>query len=123
MYTDLTTFCVGREETIHQAITRMDIVPKGIVLVVDKEGRLLGIVTDGDVRRAILAEISPDEPVGVLIDLKVGTAYGKPITALASSDPGDQLALLQEHNVLHLPLVDEEQRVTALVTLWREVYS
>lgn len=117
MYTDLTTFCVGREETIHQAITRMDIVPKGIVLVVDKEGRLLGIVTDGDVRRAILADIRPDEPVGVILDIKVGTAYSKPITALASSEPSEQLALLREHNVLHLPLVDEDQRVAALVTL------
>jgi dTDP-glucose pyrophosphorylase len=95
----------------------MDFGRKGIVLVVDSEGRLLGTITDGDVRRAILADISLEEPVSVLLARKADSPYAQPITAPAGSDRSTLLQVLQQHNILHLPLVDQDQRVVALATL------
>jgi len=45
----------------------MDTSRLGVVLVVDGERRLLGTVTDGDVRRAVLAYTDLGEPVSVLL--------------------------------------------------------
>ena len=55
MYTDLNNLCVIEGTSIRDAIARMDVSRVGIVLVVDSERRLLGTITDGDVRRAVLA--------------------------------------------------------------------
>ena len=119
MYTDLTNMCVGPESLIHQALAQMEYSPKGIVLVVDSEGKLLATVTDGDVRRAILADVSLEEPVRVLLDRKVGSHADQPVTAPIGSDSSTLLRLLQQHRISHLPLVDRESRVVALVT-WDE---
>jgi dTDP-glucose pyrophosphorylase/CBS domain-containing protein len=117
MHTDLTTLCVGLDTSIHQAVAQMDVSRIGIVLVVDEERRLLGTVTDGDVRRSILANISLDEPVRVLLLGKTGSPFARPITAPAGADQSTMLQTLQRHSILHLPLVDSDQRVVALVLL------
>jgi len=116
MYTDLTNMCVGPDVSIHQALIQMEYSPKGIVLVVDADGKLLNTVTDGDVRRAILANVSLDEPVKVLLDRKVGTPQAQPVTAPFDSDGSTQLGLLQQHSISQLPLLDQDNRVVALVT-------
>lgn len=53
--------CVGPETPLSTLLVVQERAPSrglpgGIVLVVDDEGRLLGTVTDGDVRRALMAE-------------------------------------------------------------------
>ena len=95
MYTDITTLCVGLMDTIHDAVIQMDLPPKGIVLVVDPEYKLLGIITDSDVRRCILGNIRLDEPVRRLLESKAGRNYGGVITAPDSADSNEQLALLR----------------------------
>lgn len=89
----------------------------GITLVVDQARRLIGTVTDGDIRRAILAKIDLQAPVGTLLARKAGTPYANPITALAGTERGICLRLLQDHNILHLPLLDAHGRVAELLAL------
>ena len=117
MHTDLTNLCVPDSISIRNTIAQMDSNRNGIVLVVDGEQRLLGTVTDGDVRRAILADISLEEPVGLLLQRKSGSRFAKPITATADQEPSALLQKLQQHGILHLPLVDQEQRVVDMVSL------
>ena len=45
---------LGPESTIRQAVEVIDAAAVQIALVVDENRRLLGTVTDGDIRRAIL---------------------------------------------------------------------
>ena len=89
----------------------------GIVMVVDQEQRLLGTVTDGDVRRAVLADTDLSQPIMLLLDQKRGSIYAQPITAPVGSDSPTLLRILQQNSISQLPLVDAEQRVVALVTL------
>ena len=117
MYTDLTTLCVSPYASIGDAIAQMDVSRMGIVLVLDSENRLLGTITDGDIRRAILASISLDDEVSVVLTQKTDSQFAQPITLPAGSDSNTMLKTLREHNILHLPLVDEENRVVALVRL------
>ena len=117
MPADLATVCVQRQISIRGAIAQIDANRNGIVLIIDQDRRLLGTVTDGDVRRAILADISLDEPVGLLLDNKLGSDYENPITVLEGQTRESMLHTLQQNGILHLPVIDREQRVVDLVTL------
>ncbi|MDA0735400.1 MAG: CBS domain-containing protein, partial [Chloroflexi bacterium] len=116
MYTDLTTLCISPENSMHEAIAQIDVSRIGIVLVVNPDQKLVGTVTDGDLRRIILAGISMDEPVSVLLARKSESPFAKPITAPVGAEPTTFIRLLKQHSIRHLPLVDKEQRVVALVT-------
>lgn len=117
MYTDLATFCIGSRKSVLEAITLMDCNRLGIVLVVDDDQRLVGTVTDGDVRRAMLASVDLKQSVSALLARKVSSPYARPITAPVGADRSTYLNLLQQHNILHLPLLDENQRVMGMVRL------
>ena len=117
MHTDLSTFCVTPQTSLHDAIAQIDRNRLGIVLLLDGARRLLGTITDGDVRRAILANVDLAQPVTALLARKAGTRYAKPMTASIKADRETWLRVLKEQDILHLPLVDEEQRVAGLVTL------
>lgn len=116
MHTDVTTFCIGQTTSIYDAITQMDRGRLGVVLVVDEERRLVGTITDGDVRRTILARVSLETSVTALLARKAGTPYARPITALIGQEPSTYLGLLDRHSILHLPILDAGGRVTGLVT-------
>ena len=60
---DQETYCIQAGSSIRQAISCIDLNRKGIALVVDEEGRLIETITDGDIRRAILAGWSLDTQV------------------------------------------------------------
>ena len=117
MYADLATLCIERGRSILEAVARMDRSRLGIVLVVDAEGRLAGTVTDGDVRRAVLAQTDLNGAVETLLARKAGSRYARPITAPAGAARASYLKLLQDNSILHLPLLDPEGRVVGLVTL------
>jgi len=117
MFTDLIALCTGPTSSIHEALAQMNTSRAGIVLVVDEDTKLLGTVTDGDVRRAILANVSIDSPVSFLLDRKVATELALPVTESADADSPTMLDSLRRHNIRHLPLVDREQRVVGLVTI------
>lgn len=117
MYTDMTALCVLPDISLLEAIAQMDKIRAGIVLVVDTDQKLLGTVTDGDLRRIILAGISLEEPVSVLLARKTDSLYAKPITAPMGAERSTFIELLKLHSIRHLPLVDPEQRVVALVTM------
>ena len=109
--------CVSPSLMIRVVINRMNAIRRGIALVVDEEQRLIGAVTDGDVRRAILANVDLGAPVSELLARKAGSRYARPIMALVGENRNTYLNLLKQHNILYLPLVDKSQRVAGLVTL------
>lgn len=111
---DLTSFCVPQESSIREAVSRMDVNRCGIVLVVDRDQRLVGTVTDGDVRRALLSELDFEDAVTVLLASK-GSPYPQPITAPASAEPSTLLTILLEKRIDHLPLLTDDGRVVDLV--------
>ena len=117
MYTDLSVLTIRQERSLLEAMRQMDQSRLGIVLAVDQEGRLTGTITDGDVRRAILAIADLTEPVSMLIARKAGTKFERPITAPAGAERSMCLELFKRHNVLALPIVGPGQRVVGLVTM------
>lgn len=117
MYSDLTNLCIEQCKSILEAVTLMERSKIGIVLVVDENRRLVGTITDGDVRRAMLANVNFEQPVSALLARKAGSRFARPIAARVGADRSTYLRLLQEHGILHLPLLEEDGRVAGLVRI------
>jgi dTDP-glucose pyrophosphorylase len=105
---------IEQGRTIRDAVGCIDRSGRGIVLVVDRAGRLSGTVTDGDVRRALLAGVDLDAPLSALKRFRAAVA---PVTAAVGTDSEALLQLMREHGVRQVPLVDQKSRVMGLVTL------
>jgi dTDP-glucose pyrophosphorylase len=109
-------YCVSITSCVRDAITCIDQNAKGIALVVDAEGRLLGTITDGDIRRAILAKVSLDSPLKAVLERKAASPFAEPVVATEGTDRGTILRLMHERCVRQVPLVDAGRRVIGLVT-------
>ena len=90
---------------------------QGIVLIVDEERQLMGTITDGDIRRAVLDGVDLNNQVSTLIERKRGSLYGKPITASVNSTREDQIVLMKQFSIRQLPIVDERNCVVDVVQL------
>jgi len=81
-----------------------------IALVVDSENKLLGTVTDGDIRKAILA--------GKDLNITAGEAMrSQPITSASKTPRAAILKLMREKRIHQMPLVDDQGRVVDVLTV------
>ena len=64
------TYRVSEDAPIRTAIKQMDDGGIGLIVCVDKEGNVVGIVTDGDFRRAILKGVDLENKVGKIANRK-----------------------------------------------------
>ena len=107
------------DATVRAAMECIDRNRRGIALVVDEDERLLGTVTDGDVRRAMLADIALDATVEVLLERQRALDEGRPmpLTAPTGTSPAELVALMQRYGVRQIPLVGGDGRVEELAEL------
>jgi len=83
----------------------------GVAVVVDHNGVLVDVVTDGDIRRALLAGATLESPVDVLRSRRRNAPY----VGLATGTELEWLQTMREGQVRQLPLVDRDGRVVDLV--------
>lgn len=97
------------QTTIHELIVKFTrMAPIG--LVVDRQRRLLGTVTDGDIRRGLLRGLTTDAPVSEIMNTTPRVfRFGEP--------QGDVLAFMRRERVQHVPVVDFAGRVVDLLTI------
>ena len=81
-----------------------------IAVVVDCQRRLLGTVTDGDVRRALIRQVGFDTPIAEVMETR-------PLTTLVSSNKQQILHIMERYGVSQIPLLDREGRVVGIQTL------
>ncbi len=81
-----------------------------IALVVDAEERLIGTVTDGDIRRGIIKGADLSSQIAGLMN-------SAPITAQQNTPDDELLFLMTNRSIKHLPVVDRQMRVVRLVQL------
>jgi dTDP-glucose pyrophosphorylase len=93
-----------------EAIRVIDLSSLQIALVVDGDNRLCGTVTDGDIRRGILKNISMESPVLQIMNQN-------PIYARLNDGLENILALMQLKELRHMPIVDESGCVVGVEIL------
>ena len=108
---------VSPETTVRETMAVIDKGVRGIAIMVDAEKHLLATITDGDIRRALLAGFNLDLPVLRLKQPSADVPIRHPITAQMGAAPDDLIALMRKHSIRHVPLLDAEGRVSELVVL------
>ena len=102
--------CLKPMSTISDAIDVLESKALRIVLVVDDVGKLLGVVTDGDIRRGLIRHMNMNTPVSEIM-------CKTPTVASLKDDRDKILVLMKSGDFLHIPLVDGDGRVAGLETL------
>jgi dTDP-glucose pyrophosphorylase len=108
---------VTQETSIRDTMSVIDRCGKGIALVVDDQKRLVTTITDGDIRRAILAGIDLDHPVIRSRKAPAGNDQVQAVTAPQGTADAELINLMQIAGVRQIPLLDEEGKVCDLAVL------
>ena len=87
----------------------------GIACVVNDEGNLSGIITDGDVRRKLLKVQKPF--AAMLVDDAIDHAIRSPITTSPDESLVHAITIMENKKVWDLPVVDNTGRLVGLFHL------
>jgi len=103
---------ISPDAVLRDAVETIDRGAAKIAVVVDARRRLVGTVTDGDVRRALLGGASFATPVREVMNRH-------PRHAVVGEEPAELLARMTRERVRHLPIVDPAGVLVGLETLDR----
>ena len=101
---------LGQEALISEAVRVLEETSLRIVLIVDGEKRLVGTVTDGDIRRGLMGHSEMTDPA-------VSVMNKRPITALITQSRESILALMRQYDILQVPVVDSNGLVVQVELL------
>lgn len=104
---DLAPYLIHTGATLREAVERLDAVHGRLVVVVDGEGRLVGTLTDGDVRRALLRMTPMEAEVQAAMN-------ADPVAARRGENAALIQARLQARGADQAPLIDRAGRVVGL---------
>ncbi len=97
--------------TVMDAITAMTTAKTGAALVVDSEGRLAGIFTDGDLRRHIA------QGCDILHSHLTDYMTHNPISASKDAYAVDVLRIFEKYKIDDLPIVDLDRHLVGCVDI------
>ncbi len=91
---------ISPETTIKDTIKIIDLYSLQIAIVIDQDHKLIGTVTDGDIRRGILRGVSTDAPVKEIMS-------ANPIVLPDNNNKKNALKIMTKHKLRHLPVVND----------------
>lgn len=100
---ELDQLLVRQDDSLHRALQRLNEAGQGILLLVNEEGQLLRTITDGDVRRLLLAGANFSATLGAL-------PAQPPVIAEGGVEEELALEIMNRHQVDHLPILDKDRR-------------
>lgn len=98
------------EDSMQDIIRKMDWAALEIILVVNDAGELVGTITDGDIRRGILAGSNLDDPAE-------GVMNRTPIAVPLETPRSEMLDIMKRFSIRHLPVLDNNRRPIRLELL------
>ncbi len=104
-YRDVT---VNQNASFKDAIEKMERAGKGIALIADEAERLKGVLTNGDIRKALLK--------GVLLEDNITFAMNKqPVVVEECLSNGEVYRLMIEKGIRYIPMIDEFSKLQGII--------
>lgn len=103
------------DSNIQQAIANLDASGLQIAMIVGPDGKLIGTVTDGDIRRGILRGVAMTSPVQEVMQRA-------PRVVPAHMDRKSVLELMSASKIHRMPVVDENRTIVGL-RIWDELLA
>src|SRR3954464_14139746 len=100
---------VGTDATVSQAIAAIESGSIQVALVLDGSGRLVGIVTDGDIRRGLLRGMQLSGPATDVMNRSA-------VSAPATLSREERLRLMRQKSIKQLPLLDGNGQLIGVET-------
>jgi dTDP-glucose pyrophosphorylase len=104
----LATALIDPSTPITEAVRCLDVAGTGALLLADAAHRLCGLLTDGDVRRALLRGVSFAEPCSSI-------ATARPVVVSEGVAFAEALQIMNRSDVNHLPVLDAGGVLTGLL--------
>lgn len=107
---------ISPRERISEVIRRLDDAGTGVLLLCEEDGRLAGLLSDGDIRRALLQGVSFDQTCESIASLK-------PVVVPPGVSAVEALRLMNEADVNQLPVVDPQNGKVVDLLLRRDLVT
>jgi len=104
------------DETLEKVISIISDGGQRIALVVNSKNKLLGTITDGDIRRALLKKVELSEKASNIMN-------SNPITAEINTPKSILRDLMIKKSLLQIPVLDSNGGLLDLETLHNEVFT
>ncbi len=95
---------IAPQNSIMDALKIIDQGGGQIAIVIDEDHRLMGVITDADVRKAIVRNIPLDESCSTIMTTS-------PTVAKADTSRAEQLDIMRSRHLRQLPIVDDNGRL------------
>ena len=100
---------IEKNQNIKEAIEIINNEKAHIALVIEKE-KLIGTITDGDVRRGILKDLSLND--------KVESIMNKDFLFIDSKDdPNKAFKIMKSNDLRHIPVLDESKKIVDVIII------
>lgn len=103
---------LNKNNSIFQAIKKLNSTNYQVCLVLNKKNKLLGTITDGDIRRAIIKKIDFQSSVNKIMNKN-------PIFVKEDTDINIVKLLMKKKSVLQIPVVNKKKEVINLI-IWKD---
>ncbi len=101
------------DATIGDAIASLNKSALKIVMVVDQEAKLEGIISDGDIRRGLLSGLDLNSPL-------LGVVNRSPLVATVDLDREFVKQLMEANKIYQIPVLDNQRHIVDL-HLWNQI--
>ena len=106
---------VKSNQILKEAVDLMDEYKLGIVSIVDNNFKLLGVITDGDLRRAILRSQKPLS--AILVDDVIDYSVQNPLIISDDDLLIESIKLMNKKQIWDLPVLNVNKKLIGLLHL------
>jgi perosamine synthetase len=110
---DISRNILPLRSTLREVLERLNAGVQGVILMVDGEGKMRGLFTDGDARRALLG--------GAALDAPAEQHMNRRFTAGSTKVSRQENLKLLTEKIRHVPVLDGAQRPVDLIS-WAELW-
>jgi dTDP-glucose pyrophosphorylase len=104
------SIALKKSDTIIHALEVLNTAATKFLIVVDEQSKLLGTVTDGDIRRSLLKGVQIQQTLDQVMNTK-------PKTAASSTSRAEIRRILKEQEIQYLPVLDDKGHVLEIISL------
>jgi len=107
---------ISENKSIIEALRLLDETAEKVLFVVDSDSKLLGAVTDGDIRRYLLS--------GQCMENDISTVYNRKPKYLSEKECTDEnlKKMFLKNKIEVIPIIDDRQQVISIAT-WDKVFG
>ncbi len=111
--TDYDDILVDKHISIIKAVKILNETSKQILIVVDENQKIEGVIADGDIRRAVENNINFASPIDIILNRD-------PITLNLPINKNKALSLMKKYDVKHIPIITDTGKIAGLL-IWKDL--